>query len=110
MVDYLPDDAPSTEALEVMEEEFTATIPNTNVLIQDVSIQEALQYKEDLASIDGVSDVVWLDDVIDTRIPLEMVDTDLTSSYYQDGHALFFAYDRKRCRSWGRRLDLHLNW
>ncbi|MBM7839632.1 putative RND superfamily exporter protein [Alkalihalobacillus xiaoxiensis] len=89
MVDYLPDDAPSTEALEVMEEEFTATIPNTNVLIQDVSIQEALQYKEDLASIDGVSDVVWLDDVIDTRIPLEMVDTDLTSSYYQDGHALF---------------------
>lgn len=89
MVDYLPDDAPSTEALEVMEEEFTASTPNTNVLIRDVSMQEALSYKDDLASIDGIKDVVWLDDLIDTRIPLEMIDADLIESYYQDGDALF---------------------
>lgn len=89
MADYLPDDAPSTEALDVMESEFTASIPNADVLIQNVSVQEALAYKEELAAIEGVTDVVWLDDMIDTRIPIEMEDQGVIDTYYQDGHALF---------------------
>ncbi|WZY34780.1 MMPL family transporter [Bacillus sp. FSL W8-1122] len=89
MVDYLPDDAPSTEGLALMEEEFRSAMPNTNVLIHDVSIQEAIRYKEQLASIDGVSDVSWLDDVFDIRIPLEMADTSLIETYYKDRDALF---------------------
>ncbi|MCR1288046.1 efflux RND transporter permease subunit [Shouchella clausii] len=89
MVDYLPDDAPSTEGLALMEEEFRSAMPNTNVLIHDVSIQEAIRYKEQLASIDGVSDVSWLDDVFDIRIPLEMADSGLIETYYKDHDALF---------------------
>ncbi|AST95687.1 RND superfamily drug efflux protein [Niallia circulans] len=89
MVDYLPDDAPSTEGLALMEEEFRSAMPNANVLIHDVSIQEAIRYKEQLASIDGVSDVSWLDDVFDIRIPLEMADSGLIETYYKDHDALF---------------------
>ncbi|MFD1607291.1 efflux RND transporter permease subunit [Oceanobacillus luteolus] len=89
MVDYLPDNAQSTEALEVMKEEFDGAIPNTSVLIYDVSIQEALVYKEELAAIDGVTDIVWLDDVIDIKTPIEMADQSLVESYYHDNHALF---------------------
>ncbi|TSB47392.1 RND family transporter [Alkalicoccobacillus porphyridii] len=88
MVDYLPDEAPSVIGLEEMESEFTASIPNTNVLIKDVSVQEALNYKERLANIEGVTDVTWLDDVMDVRIPLEMADVSMIESYYKDGHAL----------------------
>ncbi|WP_078393220.1 efflux RND transporter permease subunit [Shouchella patagoniensis] len=89
MVDYLPDDAPSTEALEQMEAEFSGTMPNTNVLVRDISVQEALDYKERLSLIDGVTDVMWLDDMADTRVPLEVLDSDLVESYYKDSHALF---------------------
>ncbi|WP_263705378.1 efflux RND transporter permease subunit [Shouchella tritolerans] len=89
MVDYLPDDAPSTEGLALMEEEFRSTMPNTNVLIHNVSMQEAIRYKEQLAGIDGVSDVSWLDDVFDIRIPLEMADSGLIETYYKDRDALF---------------------
>lgn len=46
MNDYLPQDAPSTVALDVMNEEFEGGIPNARVMIQDVSLPEALQYKE----------------------------------------------------------------
>lgn len=88
MVDYLPEEAPSSIGLEKMEEEFTASIPNTNVLLHDVSIQEALDYKEQLGAIDGVSDVMWLDDLMDTRIPIEMADASTVESYYKDGKAL----------------------
>ncbi|UOE94704.1 MMPL family transporter [Alkalihalobacillus sp. LMS39] len=89
MVDYLPDDAQSTQALEIMEEEFTASVPNTRVMLQDVSVQEALIFKEKLSAIDGVSDVMWLDNVMDLKIPLEMADQDTVESYYKEGNALF---------------------
>lgn len=89
MVDYLPDNAQSTEAIEVMEEEFEGAIPNANVMIYDVSIQEALVYKEKLESIDGVTDVIWLDDVMDIKTPIEVADQDVVESYYQNNNALF---------------------
>jgi hypothetical protein len=89
MVDYLPDNAQSTEALEVMEEEFDGSIPNTSVMIYDVTIQEALVYKQKLEKIDGVSDVVWLDDVMDIKTPIEVQDPDLVESYYKNNNALF---------------------
>lgn len=89
MVDYLPDNAPSTEAMEVMDEEFSGSIPNTSVMIHDVSVQEAMKYKEELAAIEGVADVMWLDDVLDIKTPIEMADPDLVETYYQNNNALF---------------------
>jgi len=37
----------------------------------------------------GVSGVLWLDDAVDLRQPLEMADTDTVESFYMDGNALF---------------------
>ncbi|KMK76835.1 efflux RND transporter permease subunit [Alkalihalobacillus pseudalcaliphilus] len=89
MSDYLPDEAPSTQALEVMENEFTASVPNTRVMLEDITVQEALIIKDDLQAIEGVSEVMWLDDMVDLKIPLEMIEQDLLESYYVDGRALF---------------------
>lgn len=89
MVDYLPEDAQSTIAMDVMDQEFEGAIPNTRVMINDVTVQEALLFKEQLAAIDGVSDVTWLDDVIDIKTPIEMANQDTVESYYKDNNALF---------------------
>ncbi|MBY7144399.1 RND family transporter [Virgibacillus sp. NKC19-3] len=89
MVDYLPDDAPSIESTDVMDEAFDDDVANTRVMIKDASIQEALGYKEKLEAIDGVSGVMWLDDVMDITTPIEMEDKDTVESYYKDGDALF---------------------
>src|SRR5690625_1166631 len=89
MKDYLPTDSPSTEAMDVMEDEFFSSTPDTNVMIYDVTIQEALDFKEKLAAIDGVTDVTWLDDAADIRTPIEMIDEDTVETYYKDNHALF---------------------
>jgi uncharacterized protein len=89
MVDYLPEDAKSTKAMDIMEQEFDGSVQNTRVMIHDVSIQEALLFKEKLASIDGVSDVTWLDDAIDLKTPVEIADQDTVESYYKDHKALF---------------------
>ncbi|SET47245.1 hypothetical protein SAMN05216389_11229 [Oceanobacillus limi] len=89
MVDYLPEDAQSTDAMDVMDQEFDGSVPNTRVMIHDVTVQEALVFKEELSSIDGVSDVTWLDDAIDIKTPIEMADADTVETYYKDDNALF---------------------
>ncbi|MBQ6393799.1 MMPL family transporter [Candidatus Saccharibacteria bacterium] len=87
--DYLPDDAPSTQAITTMENEFSEGIPNARVLIKDVSIPKALEYKEQLSRIDGVENVTWLDDSVDITVPLKMSDQRTVENYYKDNNALF---------------------
>ncbi|MFC4320072.1 efflux RND transporter permease subunit [Litchfieldia salsa] len=89
MKEYLPEDAQSTIAMEIMEQEFEGSVPTNRVMMNDLSIQEALDFKEKLSSIDGVSDVTWLDDAIDIKAPLEIADEEVVESYYKDGKALF---------------------
>lgn len=89
MTDYLPEDAQSTKAMNIMEQEFEGSVPSNRVMINDVTIQEALAFKKELAAIDGVSDVTWLDDAIDIKAPLEMADEEVVETYYKDEKALF---------------------
>ncbi|MDO4166317.1 MAG: MMPL family transporter, partial [Eubacteriales bacterium] len=86
---YLPEDVASSVALDVMEEEFDSGIPNVRVMIRDVTIPEALRYKEKLSQIDGVTDVTWLDDAVDVMVPLETMDADTLDIYYVDETALY---------------------
>ena len=87
--DYLPDDAASTKALEVMEKEYDQPIPNMRVLIHDVSIADALEYKEKMERVDGVKEVNWLNDAIDIYEPLENADRDTIDAWYKDSDALY---------------------
>lgn len=86
---YLPEDAVSTVALDVMGEEFEGAIPNARVMVKDVTQKEALEYKEKLEAVDGVISVMWLDDKMLFDMPLEMYDTDTVETYYKDNAALF---------------------
>ena len=89
MSDYLPKDSPSTVSLDVMKEEFDGEIPNARVMVKDVTVPEALAYKEKLETIDGVLEVTWLDDAGNIDAPLETRDPDTVEDYYKDGNALF---------------------
>lgn len=89
MNDYLPEDSESTVALDVMGQEFDGEIPNARVMVQNVSYREALEYKEKLEAVEGVSAVTWLDDSLPLDIPIEILDEDTVNSYYKDNNALF---------------------
>ncbi len=98
MNDYLPKGARSTAALEVMEQEFEGGIPNARVMVNHVTIPEALEYKEKLKAVDGVTDVAWLDDVVDITLPASMMDPDTLETYYMDHTALFTVTIEKESR------------
>ncbi len=89
MTDYLPPDSPSTIALDVMQQEFDGGIPDARVMVRNVTIPQALAYKEALKQVDGVLEVMWLDDAVDITLPLEILDEETVNAYYQEGAALF---------------------
>ncbi len=89
MNDYLPEDSASTVALDLMDEEFGGGIPNARVMVKDVTIPEALEYKAEIEAIDGVTDVTWLDDAQSVEVPLETLEQTVVEDYYKDGNALF---------------------
>lgn len=87
--DYLPADAASSRSLKVMGEEFDFSIPNARAAFQVSSIQEALEIKEKLKDTEGVLQVLWLDDQLDLRLPLENQEEKLVKAFYKDGQALY---------------------
>lgn len=89
MVDYLPEQAASTVALDIMDESYDKAVPNLRIMIPDVGIPQALEYKSQLEAVPGVSDVNWLDDQIDVKIPLETQDAKKVADWYVDENALF---------------------
>ncbi len=89
MNDYLPKDAPSTTALDLMDQQFDGAVPNARVMVKTQDIQEALAYKSRIAAVDGVSSVTWLDDSVSLSVPLEMQDQSTVETYFKDGYALF---------------------
>lgn len=92
LTDYLPDEAPSTVGLRLMEQEFESKPSNLRLLLKDVSIPEALEYKRQIAQVEGVKDVTWLDDSVDVTVPVEMMDQATLNAWYKDGDALITAY------------------
>ncbi len=89
MTAYLPENANSTIALDLMDAEFGEAVPNCNVMMPDVSVLEALKIKAQLEEVEGISHVSWLDDAADLKVPLEVQDADIVDDYYADGNALF---------------------
>lgn len=89
MVKYLPPEAQSTEAVAIMNEDFAQSMPNANVLVNDVSLAQAEEIKAEIAAVDGVEMVMWLDDMVDLAQPLETLDEQTVEQYYRDGSALY---------------------
>lgn len=89
MNDYLPDETESIVSLEIMEKEFSGNIPNVRALVSNVTLLEGLEIKNKIKEIEHVEEVLWVDDLVDTKIPLEFLDKDLIKDYYLDNNALY---------------------
>ena len=83
---YLPDDAPSAQALDIMEEEFT--YPGIGrVMLQDVTLYEAKAIKDRIADVDGVDMILWCDSETNIYGSSAFIDYEGIEDYYKDGCA-----------------------
>lgn len=87
LTEYLPDYVESKAGLDLMEEKFG--YPGTaRVMIDDVTLYEAKQYKDRLENVDGVDQILWCDTAMDIYTSSEFIDYDAIKDYYKDGSAV----------------------
>ena len=90
LLDYLPEDSSSTIAVNKIEEVFgDIQEGGTRVACPVGSFPEALEIKRQIAALDGIESVRWLDDTADINQPESFVDEEVLSGWYKDGYALF---------------------
>ncbi len=87
MTEYLNEDSMTQEGMNVLDDSFGnhATI---QVMVEDISLDRALGKKSMIENVDGVMDVVWLDDVIDLN-NITSADPTTVGAYYQENIALY---------------------
>ena len=84
---YLPDTVQSKAGLDLMEEKFG--YPGTGrVMIEDVTLYEAKQYKDKLEKVDGVDQIMWLDTGTDVFSSDAFISFNSIDDYYKDGSAV----------------------
>ena len=84
---YLPDTVQSKAGLDLMEEKFG--YPGTGrVMIEDVTLYEAKQYKDQLEKVDGVDQIMWLDTGTDVFSSDAFINFNSIDDYYKDGSAV----------------------
>ena len=89
LTDYLPEDSESTIALDLMYEEFGSGVPNTRVMVRNLTLTGAVEMKVKIAQAPGVTGVMWLDDTQDMSTPIELMDSATVEQYWHDGTALY---------------------
>lgn len=84
---YVPSYTQSSQGLDKMKEEFG--YPGTaRLMIKDVSLYEAKKYKDQLAAVDGVDQILWCDTKVNVYAGEDFVHLDDIKDYYKDGCAV----------------------
>lgn len=85
---YLPDFAPTKQALDVMEEEFG--YPGmARIMVKGVTMQEARTIRQRIADVDGVDLVVGPDLATNVYSADAFISNSLTDKFYKDGNAVY---------------------
>ncbi|WP_244648303.1 efflux RND transporter permease subunit [Ruminiclostridium herbifermentans] len=87
LTEYLPSSVQSKQGIEIMENEFGYP-GSARVMIDDVTLYEAKQYKDKIAAVEGVDIVTWADTTTDIYQSREFIDNKNLEDYYKDGHSV----------------------
>ena len=87
ILSYLPDNASSIEGLNVIDEAFGST--GIGMLVfEDVPDKEIDKVVDEIKKVEGVGSVLWLRDLIDNTIPIEMLPDELANMVYREEYTL----------------------
>lgn len=77
---YLPEDLNSVQGEHILDKTFN-NAASAIVVIENEDQKTAVKLKEEISEIDGVSNVMWVDDIADISIPEDMLPDDLKNVF-----------------------------
>lgn len=84
---YLPSGSESKKGIDVLKSEYSYN-GSAVLLLEGKSIPETLNIKKQIKEIDGVKQVIWLDDVADIKQPIEIIDASIKDNYINSSSTL----------------------
>ena len=85
MSTYLPNDSNTKEGLEILKTTF-GNHAMIEIVVDQFSVNDVRDLKQDIQAIEHVYSVVWLDDYVDLdTTPIEFIPEDVKAPFYKDG-------------------------
>ncbi|MGN0463907.1 MAG: antibiotic ABC transporter permease, partial [Acutalibacteraceae bacterium] len=78
---YLPENLESVQGERILDKTFNDAAM-AMVVSKDFNEREVAEMKKQIAAVDGVEQVLWVDDIADISIPQEMLPDILNSVFY----------------------------
>ncbi len=87
IMSYLPDSIESVQAEEILDKEFESAA-NAFLVVENMKPKDIVKLKEKIAETEGVSSVIWVDEIVDISIPQTIYPEAITDIFYStDGDA-----------------------
>lgn len=84
---YLPKDLESVQGQEILNNVFNNSA-NSMIVIEGMEAKDIVKLKEKIQEVEGVENVVWLDNYLDTAIPKDIVPSDIKDIFYSENSTL----------------------
>ncbi len=87
ILSYLPQDLDSTKGEKVLEDTFHDAATSM-LIIDNMPSKDVTELKDKIKNVDGINDVVWVDDIADISVPSEILPDVLKDAFYNEKSTL----------------------
>lgn len=83
LLTYLPQNLDSMKGQEILDKKYSDAA-NSMLIIENMEPKDIIKIKDKVAKVKGVNKVVWIDNVLDTTIPKEILPDEAKKAFYSD--------------------------
>lgn len=84
---YLPDELDTRIAQSILKDDFDCGSLGM-LIVENMEDKDVSKLKEEVKKVEGVNDVIWIDDAIDLSVPKEILPEDIRDIFYSENSTL----------------------
>lgn len=81
LLTYLPQNLDSMKGQNILDKTFSSAATSM-LIVEDMEAKDVIKIKEKVIKVEGVEQVIWVDDLLDTSVPKEILPDEIKSSFY----------------------------
>ena len=87
ILSYLPNDLETRKAQAILKDDFDCG-SLAMLIVEGMDNKDVAKLKEKVSDVDGVSEVIWIDDALDISVPKEILPSEIRDMLFSDDSTL----------------------
>ncbi len=87
ILSYLPQQLDTMKGQKILDKTFSSAATSM-LVIENMESKDVVKVKEKISKVDGVEKVMWVDDIVDTSIPKDILPDELKNAFYSGNSTL----------------------